>query len=105
MKDRCYELSRSEESREWDHVEIGDTVVCIERFKMYGTPFEVTDICLEEKAIIVNDKIVDRSPNRKYICVRHLGLTDENSKYFQELILDKGSFVSLKSWIAFQEAD
>lgn len=105
MKNRNYELSRDEEVREWNRVEIGDVVVCIIGNSSYGVPFEVTDKCVEENAIIINDKIVHRMPNRKYIEVRHLGLTDENSKYFYSLTLEKGTFVSLKSWIAFQEAD
>lgn len=104
LKWRKIELTRSEIDREWDHVEIGDIIVCIADGYAYGLPFEVDDICIEEQATIINDKIVERTVTRKYIMTKMLGLGDQ-SKYFKSFQLEKGCFVSLEKWIEFQEAD
>lgn len=104
LKKRMIELTSSEINREWDHVEIGDIIVSIADGYLYGLPFEVDDICIEEQATIVNDKIVGRTVTRKYIMTKMLGLGDQ-SKYFKSFQLEKGNFVSLEKWIEFQEAD
>ena len=104
IKRRMIELTRSEIDREWDHVEIGDIIVCIADGYAYGLPFEVDDICIEEQATIVNNKIVDRTVTGMYIMTKMLGVGDQ-SKYFKRFKLEKGCFVSLKKWIEFQEAD
>ena len=104
LKREMIKLTGSEINREWDHVEIGDIIVCIIDGYAYGLPFEVDDICIEEQATIINDRIVDRTVTRKYIMTKMLGLGDQ-SKYFRSFQLEKGGFVSLERWIEFQEAD